>query len=89
MGCLPRPPVAVGRFIRLISLFVAALLSSHCGVGYTIYKSESKLDRLAVPMTKAQVLDTHGSSEQRVRWFRKGFDAGKMQVCDTFQTQNL
>ena len=32
---------------------------------------------------------THGSSEQRVRWFRKGFDAGRMQVCDTFQTSKL
>jgi hypothetical protein len=27
---------------------------------------------------------THGSSEQRVRWFRRGFDAGSMDACDTF-----
>ncbi|MGD9783732.1 MAG: neutral zinc metallopeptidase [Hyphomicrobiaceae bacterium] len=32
---------------------------------------------------------THGSSEQRVRWFRKGFEAGKMQVCDTFSASDL
>ena len=67
MGCLPRPPVATGRVIRLITLFVAALLSSHCGVGYTIYKSESKLDRLAVPMTKAQVLDEIGRPDRVLR----------------------
>jgi uncharacterized protein len=32
---------------------------------------------------------THGSSEQRVRWFRKGFDSGQTQACDTFNASNL
>jgi predicted metalloprotease len=27
---------------------------------------------------------THGTSAQRVRWFRRGFDAGKIENCDTF-----
>jgi len=27
---------------------------------------------------------THGTSEQRVKWFRKGFDAGAFSACDTF-----
>ncbi|MGI9524176.1 MAG: KPN_02809 family neutral zinc metallopeptidase [Hyphomicrobiaceae bacterium] len=32
---------------------------------------------------------THGSSEQRVRWFRMGFDSGRMQDCDTFNSERL
>ncbi|EPE96444.1 KPN_02809 family neutral zinc metallopeptidase [Rhizobium grahamii] len=26
----------------------------------------------------------HGTSEQRVRWFRRGFESGKLSSCDTF-----
>jgi hypothetical protein len=32
---------------------------------------------------------THGSSAQRVRWFRRGFETGQMQSCDTFNAQDL
>jgi predicted metalloprotease len=27
---------------------------------------------------------THGTSAQRVRWFRRGFDTGQFEACDTF-----
>lgn len=32
---------------------------------------------------------THGTSEQRVRWFRKGFETGDMRQGDTFNTRSL
>jgi len=32
---------------------------------------------------------THGTSEQRVRWFRKGFESGDAKVCETFKAANL
>jgi len=31
----------------------------------------------------------HGTSAQRKRWFRRGFDSGDMNQCDTFQAQQL
>lgn len=32
---------------------------------------------------------THGSSAQRVRWFRRGIDAGGLGACDTFRAREL
>jgi uncharacterized protein len=31
---------------------------------------------------------THGSSAQRVRWFKRGLEAGTLEACDTFQASN-
>ena len=32
---------------------------------------------------------THGTSAERVRWFRRGFDAGQFAACDTFSARAL
>jgi hypothetical protein len=50
----------------IIAIFLAGSLSA-CGVAYTIMKSESKLDRLAVPMTKAEVIEQVGLPDRVLR----------------------
>ena len=32
---------------------------------------------------------THGTSEQRQRWFHNGFETGNVKACDTFNTRAL
>ncbi len=48
-------------------------------------------DRIQRQSTGTVVPDsfTHGSSEQRVRWFRRGFETGDAGVCDTFGATSL
>lgn len=32
---------------------------------------------------------THGTAEQRARWFKKGLDTGEISACDTFRAPSL
>lgn len=32
---------------------------------------------------------THGTSKQRINWFRRGFDSGKIERCDVFNSPDL
>jgi predicted metalloprotease len=32
---------------------------------------------------------THGSSAQRARWFRRGYEGGRLEDCDTFNASQL
>ncbi|MDX1733761.1 MAG: neutral zinc metallopeptidase [Halioglobus sp.] len=48
-------------------------------------------DRLQREAGRQAVPDsfTHGTSEQRVRWFRRGFESGDFNSCDTFAARSL
>jgi hypothetical protein len=48
-------------------------------------------DRIQKEMQGRAIPDsfTHGTSEQRVKWFRKGFTEGTIRGGDTFNTDNL
>jgi uncharacterized protein len=48
-------------------------------------------DRLQQQSSGTVVPDsfTHGSSEQRVRWFRAGLQSGNMRDCNTFEARSL
>lgn len=48
-------------------------------------------DRLQESAGRAVVPDsfTHGSSEQRMRWFRRGFETGSLDACDTFKAADV
>lgn len=48
-------------------LVLLAGVCSGCGVLYTVVKSESKLDRLTVPMTKAEVIEQIGRPDRVLR----------------------
>ena len=63
----------IGCWIGLALLVEAC---SGCGVMYTVMKSESKLDRLAVPMTKAEVIAQVGRPDRVLR------DDGQMLVWE-------
>ena len=42
--------------------------------------------------TQGQVVPesfTHGTSRQRVRWFKRGMDSGDVRQCDTFSPESL
>ena len=32
---------------------------------------------------------THGSSAQRIRWFKTGFENGSLKACDTFAAREI
>jgi predicted metalloprotease len=49
---------------------------------------DDRLQRQATGTVRPESF-THGTSEQRVRWFKNGYQTGKMEACDTFGATTL
>ena len=71
-----------GAAIQLNTADVAAALNAATAIGDDRLQQQSQ--GRVVPESF-----THGSSEQRVRWFKRGLDSGRPKDCDTFSSASL
>lgn len=55
------------------------------GLGAAAAVGDDRLQREATGHVQPESF-THGTSEDRMRWFRRGFEAGTPSACDTFAT---
>lgn len=76
MSCCKWGGMGIRAAMSMVGWLILAVTTSGCGVRYTVWKSEAKLDRLSVPMNKLQVLERIGHPDRMSR------DDGRMVIWE-------